>query len=239
MIEAAERLFAERGYRAVSMRQVGAAAGQRNNSAAQYHFGSRQGLVDAIFEQRMVPINEQRTAMLEQLELEGRDKDLHGLLEALVVPLLSFAEDSDGPTYWARFLSQVAFLPEFDVFRSLDQPFSEGARIVIERVLEAMSHLPPAVAAARIQLVNRLMVLAAADRERLWELAPGVSTWRVVSGSDLVDLMAAIVNAPVSEATLAEVPSMERSWNGQAREAWSSRTAAQSSAPSEVRRSLS
>ena len=44
MIVVAERLFAERGIEAVSLREVGAACGLRNNSAAQYHFGSRTGL---------------------------------------------------------------------------------------------------------------------------------------------------------------------------------------------------
>ncbi|NDZ80673.1 helix-turn-helix transcriptional regulator [Streptomyces sp. SID10853] len=47
-IDAAERLFAERGIDAVSLRTVGAEAGQRNTSAAQDHFGSRQALLDAI-----------------------------------------------------------------------------------------------------------------------------------------------------------------------------------------------
>jgi AcrR family transcriptional regulator len=53
LTETAEELFAERGLQAVSLRDVCAAAGQRNHSAAQYHFGSRLGLVVAVFEHRM------------------------------------------------------------------------------------------------------------------------------------------------------------------------------------------
>ena len=60
MVRAAERLFAERGINAVSMREVAAAAGQLNNSAVRYHFGSRDGLVDAIFRYRMSRIDERR-----------------------------------------------------------------------------------------------------------------------------------------------------------------------------------
>ncbi len=52
MILAAERLIAERGIDAVSLREIGATAGQRNNSAAQYHFGTKEGLVAAIYEYR-------------------------------------------------------------------------------------------------------------------------------------------------------------------------------------------
>ena len=60
MIRAAERLFSERGIEAVSLREVGAVAGQRNNSAAQYHFGTREGLVDAVepvFGARLLGVN--------------------------------------------------------------------------------------------------------------------------------------------------------------------------------------
>ena len=53
LLDAAERLFAERGIEAVSLRDVCTAAGQRNHSAAQYHFGDRRGVVAAVFERRM------------------------------------------------------------------------------------------------------------------------------------------------------------------------------------------
>jgi AcrR family transcriptional regulator len=50
MVDAAERLMAERGIAAVSLREVQDAAEQRNKSAAHYHFGSREGLIRAIIE---------------------------------------------------------------------------------------------------------------------------------------------------------------------------------------------
>src|SRR3546814_12416611 len=68
MIEAAERLAAEQGLAAMSLREVQAAAGQRNKSAAQYHFGSPAGLVEAAIANRMGPINEARLAMLDDLD---------------------------------------------------------------------------------------------------------------------------------------------------------------------------
>jgi AcrR family transcriptional regulator len=44
---AAERLFAERGYD-VSLREIGVSAGSSNNSAVQYHFGSKEQLAVAM-----------------------------------------------------------------------------------------------------------------------------------------------------------------------------------------------
>src|SRR5688500_4953745 len=95
LVETAERLFAEQGIDAVSLRDVSAAAGQRNRSAAQYHFGSRQGLVLAILEHRMAAINRDRSA---RLASDG-SADIRTLVEALVVPLVA-AVPLDGTSYY-------------------------------------------------------------------------------------------------------------------------------------------
>src|SRR5215216_2582903 len=86
LLDAAERLFAERGIEAVSLRDV-AAAGQRNHSAAQYHFGDRRGLVAAVFERRMRVVSERRHALLDELEATGHDGDVDSIVAAIVIPL--------------------------------------------------------------------------------------------------------------------------------------------------------
>ena len=68
IVLAAERLFAERGYEGVSLREIGAAAGSGNNSAVQYHFGSKEQLVVAIFENRLTYIDDRRAVLIAQLE---------------------------------------------------------------------------------------------------------------------------------------------------------------------------
>src|SRR3954447_14942223 len=88
LVEQAERLFAERGIEAVSLRDVSAAAGQRNHSAAQYHFGDRPGLVAAVYENRMRHVDARRHGYVAALDEVGRADDVRGLVEATVVPLL-------------------------------------------------------------------------------------------------------------------------------------------------------
>ena len=68
IVLAAERLFAARGYEGVSLREIGAAAGSGNNSAVQYHFGSKGQLVVAIFENRLPYIDDRRAVLTAQLE---------------------------------------------------------------------------------------------------------------------------------------------------------------------------
>lgn len=102
LIEVAEQLFAERGIESVSLRDISAAAGQRNHSAAQYHFGDRAGLVAAVFSHRMREVNVRRHALLDALEIEGSTDDLVRLVDATVRPLVEVVAETDG--WYGRFL---------------------------------------------------------------------------------------------------------------------------------------
>jgi AcrR family transcriptional regulator len=82
LLDAAEQLVAAHGVDALSLRAVAAAAGARNTSAAAYHFGTREQLLDALFEARMAPINERRLALL---AAAGGAAAAAGQLEALAV----------------------------------------------------------------------------------------------------------------------------------------------------------
>jgi AcrR family transcriptional regulator len=96
--------MAERGTATVSMRMVCEAAGHRNHSAVQFHFGSRDGLLQAIAAERMRPITERRQEMLAELDRGGHANDLRGLVAALVVPLAERTLGVPG-SHYARFLA--------------------------------------------------------------------------------------------------------------------------------------
>jgi AcrR family transcriptional regulator len=103
LIEAGERLFAERGMHGVSLREIGLAAGQRNNGVTQYHFGSKAGLVLAIFERRSAIVNERRLQLLEEAVEAGRT-GVHDLMEAFLVPL---AEQVERGSHYVMFLARM------------------------------------------------------------------------------------------------------------------------------------
>jgi len=77
IVRAAERLFARHGIEGVSLRQIGAAAGNGNNSAVQYHFGSKDQLIQAIFEDRLPRLHERRKLLI----AERRPNDLRSWVE--------------------------------------------------------------------------------------------------------------------------------------------------------------
>jgi AcrR family transcriptional regulator len=89
ILDAGERLFAERGVEAVSLRDVTRLAGV-NLAGVHYHFGSKLALVRAVFERRLGPINEKRLALLDACEATaGRSGPaLKAVLYAFLAPAL-------------------------------------------------------------------------------------------------------------------------------------------------------
>lgn len=203
MIVVAERLFAERGIGEVSLREIGAAAGQRNNAAAQYHFGTKQGLVDAIVAYRMEPLNERRLELLAALDAAGRGGELRALVEALVAPFAEFV--ARPPTYWARFLAQAFSDPGPGFLGALLRPEMRGLREVATRIERALAGLPRPLREDRLRLAGTLVVHAVADWERdlLPRRARGVPPHLLAA--NLVDALVGVLDAPVSAATRREL----------------------------------
>src|SRR3954463_4203307 len=83
ILVAAERLFAEHGVFAVSNRQISEAAGQGNNAAVGYHFGTKTDLVRAIVRRHTDQIEQLRAEMLAGL---GPEPDVRDWLSVLIRP---------------------------------------------------------------------------------------------------------------------------------------------------------
>jgi len=155
LLDAAERLIAEHGFE-VPLRDIAKAAGQRNNSAVNYHFRSRQDLVDAVVARRLLPMELERERMLDELDTDAT-ADAHALMRVLVLPLLRL--DS---THYARFLQVVG--P-----RLRTEPM-DSAETAWPRVLDALSHAVPATERGarhrRVAAVATAMFALAAEHER-------------------------------------------------------------------------
>ncbi len=88
LLDAAEKIFAERGFEGASIRAVTQAAGA-SVSAANYHFGSKEALLRETLLRRVGPLNERRLARLDALEenAAGRPLELETIVEAFLRPV--------------------------------------------------------------------------------------------------------------------------------------------------------
>jgi AcrR family transcriptional regulator len=110
LIDAAARLFAERGIGAVSLREINREAGAKNAVAVQYHFGDRAGIVRAITAKHGPDVDARRHAMLDEYEAKGED-DLRALVAALVRPLASKLDDPNGGLDYLQVHAELTNIP--------------------------------------------------------------------------------------------------------------------------------
>ena len=191
LVSAAERLFAERGSASVSLREINAEAGSTNASAIQYHFGGRGGLVRAVLEKHEAAIDRRRHEQLDAYEASGTD-DLRALCAALVEPLVAELTTEGGPGY----LQLVADLynqpnPTFDLSK-VDDSTSSVARwrkLVL-----------PLLSPEGVRLHRRFDALRFAVSELARRARTGRRDHRLFT-SQLIDLVLALLTAPVSEET--------------------------------------
>jgi AcrR family transcriptional regulator len=109
LLDAAERLFGERGFEGASMRAVTQEAGT-SVSAANYHFGSKEALLRATLLRRVEPVNRRRIAWLDALEREAQGKPLplERILEAFLRPLFEErAARAEGPAEYRQVAARL------------------------------------------------------------------------------------------------------------------------------------
>ncbi len=163
MIRAGERLFAREGIDGVRTRDLVAEAGQANDSAVTYHFGSRQGLLLAVVDKHLRRMEEQWKPAFAARE---PDADLGELVTRIVTPLAEQLRTEDGRDF-LRITAQLAGrsgvrtanVPEPLTGTALAQWLAELERCCAER-------LPRTIARERIALLITMLTAALADRAR-------------------------------------------------------------------------
>ena len=94
ILTAAEALFAQRGFEAASLRQLTAAAGV-NLAAVNYHFGSKEKLVEEVFKRRLDQLNARRLEALKRVA-GLPSTTLDDVLAAFIRPALELSHDGGG-----------------------------------------------------------------------------------------------------------------------------------------------
>lgn len=141
ILDAAEELFAQKGFSAVSMRTIAAESGQ-HLASANYYFGSKAGLFEQAFLRRIVPVNDRRLELLDQKTKKGKIS-LQDIVEAYISPLFE-SEDFGKPGAKARiimlFSKQVLSNPdEHKYLQNYYESVARGFISAIQRSCEGIS----------------------------------------------------------------------------------------------------
>ncbi|MCC7327953.1 MAG: TetR family transcriptional regulator [Burkholderiales bacterium] len=126
LLDAAEALFMEHGFEATSLRVITAAA-DANLAAANYHFGSKEELFQAVLTRRLDPMNRERVQLLDRFERESAPEPLRceRILSALFIPALRLARDRErGGTNFLRLLGRAYADPAPFIRRFLSDQYA-------------------------------------------------------------------------------------------------------------------
>jgi AcrR family transcriptional regulator len=196
ILAAAERLYAEHGMFAVSNRQVSEAAGQGNNAAVGYHFGTKSDLVRAIEQKHREPIEQLREQMVAEV---GRSAEMRDWVGCLVRPLTEHLTALGNPTWYARFAAQAMADPAYYNIVVRDALSSPSLVQVIDGINRCLPNLPTDVRYERNIMARNLLIHTCADLER--SLAAGASMPRPswpAAATGLIDAIVGLWLAPVT-----------------------------------------
>ncbi|WP_436793388.1 TetR/AcrR family transcriptional regulator [Actinospongicola halichondriae] len=169
ILDAAESCFATDGIVGATFADILDAAGQRNNSAIQYHFGDRIGLLEAITSRRVEQMAVHRDRLLDDLPSEPTVRDL---VEVIIAPLAAMLGEPGGSAY-LRIQAELLAHPNRDELPELlSQPWSRPGLERVQALL--VESLPPhsvVLGAVRTVLATTLIFHSLADRARLTDEA--------------------------------------------------------------------
>ena len=151
ILAAAEALFAQRGFDGASLRQLTASAGV-NLAAVNYHFGSKEKLVEQVFKRRLDALNQHRLAEL--AKVAGRPgTTLEDVLAAYIRPALELSHEGNGSLFM-RVLAR-AFAEHDDTLRQfLSENYGHVMRQFTAEFARLLPHLEKAELYWRIDLVT-------------------------------------------------------------------------------------
>lgn len=199
ILDVAERLFADGGFAATSLRTITTEAGV-NLASVNYHFGSKDALLFEVLGRRLRPMNEVRLKLLDEIEAEAGEKtpDVEKVMRAFLEPAVESvtAPIGDRGANFVRLLGRM-HVEANDTIRQmfLDQ-FSE----VIRRFTDALSRIYPELSAeeARLRLFLVVGVMAhvlAWGNKIAW--LPDSKDWQVIVNETLVQFATAGVKGSV------------------------------------------
>ena len=153
VLDAAERLFSERGIDATSLRALTREAGV-NLAAVHYHFGCKDALLDAVVDRRARPINDERIAELARARerANAAGPTVEDILTAFLMPgVRSLEAFGEARAQFSRLVARIEAQPPAKLESLWRKHFGEVGRLFLEALQRALPQLPAQLIAERFR----------------------------------------------------------------------------------------
>jgi AcrR family transcriptional regulator len=197
LMRAAEQLFAQQGVDRVSLREIAIAAGQRNVSAATYHFGSKRELIEAILERHTLPIQDGWDPVL----ANGQPPSLQQLIQLLVKPLVDKMDDPDGGRCYLELCAELVASRSFPLM-GMRVAATPKAQEMAKQIALHGPEVPPMIRVIRSTRLAGMLYSSIGDYLRL--TANGVEIPRQLFISDLASALVATAHAAAPSESITE-----------------------------------
>ncbi|HEX5508670.1 MAG TPA: TetR family transcriptional regulator [Pseudolabrys sp.] len=173
ILEVAERLFAEYGMAGVGLRAITAEA-RVNLASIAYHFGSKDGLLEALFAQRAAPIAQERLRLLALCTQDAKQPELELILDAFLRPALTLGVQPQfgGPAF-VKLRARLGIEPETTTRKILSKAFDLSSRKFIDAIARALPQIPRAEVEWRFHFMLGAMFYTMANSGRIQSLTNG------------------------------------------------------------------
>jgi AcrR family transcriptional regulator len=156
ILDGAEQLFAREGFHNTSLRALTSLA-EVNLASVNYHFGSKEALLQAVIERRLLPLNAIREEKIEAVLTLARQNSkppaAENLLRAFIEPTLEFRNSSPGARDFIYLIGRALSEPDETIrncFVGLVLPLFQ---LLFKGLSEALPQLAPEILLARLQFI--------------------------------------------------------------------------------------
>ena len=203
LMEAAEKLIAEHGIENVSIRDIVSAAGQKNESALQYHFKNFTGLIDAIHARRSTEIQSKRAELIDALISEVPAPSLRQICELMVLPLFDLARLK---VEFRRYIKAFGHELVLSETSALSKATSQGgggiSGVQLAKLLkQVLTHLDEQAYRRRMEAAVRLCSASMYHQARQKNAFRGDQAYLYYHS--LIDALVGLLSAPESDQTKA------------------------------------
>jgi AcrR family transcriptional regulator len=200
ILQAAEKLFAEHGFEAVSLRQIGEGGGFFNKSIVQYYFGDKDSLISAIIESRLSELEHVREQLFSEAEARNLADDPRCLVEMILRPIAE-QRNADGVRSYAAFMVALRPSEPWLRHRTHAEPLAPISREIRDRLARAAAHVPAKLFEERVNAAVTMFLTGLVQRDR------GRRNLDIEASviDDMLDAATAIIIRPVAEGVLRDL----------------------------------